>query len=195
MSRPAQPLRASGRRSIPALTLMLLLGGACWRLAAAGPDQPAAPAPDTPVAAPTLDATPDEVKPDSALAPKRIPRTHGATQHRTLPEKIDAEVRRLAVGLNLDAAQQEKLRQILWDQHRELRARLVEHPQPGVDRASLALAIVDHTKAQIRAMLNDEQKVKYSAEVPREAVSASRADLEHWVDVQNGQASQDAPSK
>jgi hypothetical protein len=40
-------------------------------------------------------------------------------------------------------------------------------------------------------MLNDAQKKQYSTEVPREVTAATRADLEHWLDVRDAQRRED----
>ena len=157
-------------------------------MAAAGPGEPTLSTPEPPAVAQAPGSTPDGVKPDVAPPVRPATRPHVVGQHRTLAEAIDANVQRFSRGLNLDPSQQDNLRQILWDQHRELRARLVENPQPGFDRAALTSAILEHTKVQIRAMLNDEQRSKYSGQVPSELTAPSRADLEHWVEVQNGGA-------
>ncbi len=177
----------SRRRTTPTLTLLLLFAGACWTVSAE-PGELTPTAPEQPVVAPTPGSMPGGLKPAVATLSKRRMRPVAAEPHRTLAEAIDANVQRLSRGLNLDTSQQDKLRQILWDQHRELRARLVEKPQPGVDRAALTAAIIEHTKEQIRAMLDDEQRSRYSAQVPHGLTAASRADLEHWVEVQNGPA-------
>ena len=169
---------------------MLALAAGCLVGIAARAAEPSLTPAQAPAAAPAADApkadsTAEAVKPDAPAADKPVTRTHRPPQRRTVAQGIEDSVRRLSRGLDLDATQQARLRQLLWDEHREMQAKVRQNPQPGVDRAAVTAAIIDHTKEQIRAMLNDEQKKKYTADVPREMTAPSRSDLEHWIDVQN----------
>jgi hypothetical protein len=110
--------------------------------------------------------------------------------HRTPAQVMDANVRRLAQGLRLDQEQQAKLREILVDQYAQL-MKLRTESAPGTDRAGAMRAIVDRTREKIREMLNDEQKKQYATDVPREVTAATRADLEHWLDVRDAQRKED----
>jgi hypothetical protein len=56
---------------------------------------------------------------------------------------------------------------------------LTDNPRPGADRVGLTLAILERTREQIRAMLNDEQKKKYPASVTRELIAPADADT--WL--------------
>jgi hypothetical protein len=158
----------AGRRSVSmhrmALTVLTLaLSGAC---------RADAPSPD------------GTVKPESANAEIPRSRIHGPPTHRTVDQGINESVRRLTRGLDLDPAQQAKLREILLDQHRQIVKLRKESPEPGTDQTGLNLAILDRTKARIRAMLSEEQKKKYSADVPRDTTGPAQADLQHWMDIQ-----------
>ena len=104
----------------------------------------------------------------------------------TVAQKIDENVRRLTRGLDLDAGQQQKLRQILLDQHRQIMALRQGNPAAQGDVAGTTMAIYDQSKARIRAMLTEEQRQKYSAEVPRSELAPAQADLQHWLDLQQG---------
>ncbi len=106
--------------------------------------------------------------------------------HRTPAQVIDANVRRLAQGLRLDQEQQAKLREILVDQYAQL-MKLRTESASATDRTGAMRAIVDRTRERIREMLNDEQKKQYATDVPREVTAATRADLEHWLDVRDAQ--------
>jgi hypothetical protein len=110
--------------------------------------------------------------------------------HRTPAQVIDANVRRLAQGLRLDHEQQARLREILVDQYAQL-MKLRTESAPGTDRVGAMRAIVDRTREKIRGMLNDEQKKQYATDVPREVTAATRADLEHWIDVRDAQRRED----
>jgi hypothetical protein len=131
-------------------------------------------------------AAPDPVSPGTTAPKARVPRPH---IHRTPGQGIEETVHRLARGLDLDAPQQVKLREILWDQQRQMR-RLRENPGPGIDWASTTAGIVARSKERIRAMLNDEQKKKYSVDVPRDGLGPAQADLQHWIDLQDSRRQQ-----
>ena len=121
----------------------------------------------------------------------RVPRSKShRPPHRTPAQVIDANVRRLAQALKLDQEQQAKLREILVDQYAQL-TKLRTESAPGTDRAGTMRAIVDRTRERIRGMLNDEQKKQYATDVPREVTAATRADLEHWLDVRDAQRRDD----
>jgi hypothetical protein len=117
----------------------------------------------------------------------------------TVAQRIDENVRRLTRGLSLDVAQQQTLRQILADQHQQIMAlRNGNAGAPG-DVAGSAMAVYDQTRARIRAMLTEEQQQKYSVDVPRSELAPAKADLQHWIDLQeSGQRraqSEDRPSE
>jgi hypothetical protein len=99
-------------------------------------------------------------------------------------------VRRLAQALKLDQEQQAKLREILVDQYVQL-TKLRTASAPGMDRAGAMRSIVDRTRERIRDMLNEEQKKQYATDVPSEVTAATRADLEHWLDVRDAQRKED----
>jgi hypothetical protein len=161
------------------LALMFALGTA--GAAAQGSAPPAAASTDEPAASAAPDSTPADGAPGS--------RSH-RPPHSTPAKVIDANVRRLAQGLKLDQEQQAKLREILVDQYAQL-MKLRTESAPGTDRAGAMRAIVDRTREKIREMLNDEQKEQYSTQVPREVTAATRADLEHWLDVRDAQRRED----
>lgn len=112
-------------------------------------------------------------------------------RHLTVAQKIDEDVRRLTRGLKLDPGQQQKLRQILVEQHRQIVALRSGDSAASPDVAGTTLAIYGQTKARIRAMLNDEQKKKYSADVPRAGLAPAQADLKHWMDLQESKRRQE----
>jgi hypothetical protein len=128
---------------------------------------------------------PDAPDPVSPSARVHRPQVRHAPGH-----GIDETVRRLTRGLDLDPAQQAKLREILWDEQRQAR-KLRANSGAGVDWPSATATIVDQTKARIRVMLNDEQKKKYSMDVPREGLAPAQADLQHWMQLQESKRLQD----
>ena len=137
--------------------------------------------------APVSPATPDASAPE--VATPRVSH-HPAGRRRTAAQSLDESVHRLTVGLDLEPVQQEGLRQILADQYR----RLVKLRNAGAaapaDVTATSLAIYEQTKARIRAMLNDEQRKKYSADVPRGDLAPAQADLKHWMDLQEAKRRQ-----
>jgi hypothetical protein len=143
-----------------------------------GPATPAAPAAGA-------DAKPEATDADAPRA--RVPRQQ---THRTVGQGIDETVRRLTRGLELDPGQQAKLRDILLDQQRQVRKLRSENSGRAVDWAGETAAIVDQAKVRIRAMLNDEQRKKYSTDVPREMTAPAHADLQHWMQIQETQRQQ-----
>ena len=123
-----------------------------------------------------------------------VPRTalrHRSTKRLTLAQSLDEGVGRLTRGLDLDPGQQESLRQILVDQHRRIMKLRSANSAAATDVTGTMLAIYDQTKARIRAMLNDEQKKKYSADVPHGDLAPAQADLKHWMDLQESKRRQD----
>ena len=164
---------------IALLTATLAMSAACLADAeAVGSDATAASGP----VAPARDAM---VIPPAVDAGHPTARRHPPAPRRTVAQSIDERVRRLTRGLELDPDQQEKLRQILMDQHRAVMALRSGNAGVPVDVAGTSLAIYDQTRVRIRAMLNDEQKQKYSAEVPRGELAPAQADLLHWMDLQD----------
>jgi hypothetical protein len=150
------------------------------------PAAPDAPVPETNLPVPETSVKSDT--PGADIPRARVPRPQ---THRTVGQGIDETVRRMSRGLDLDPEQQGKLRDILLDQQRQIRKLRSENPQAGVDWAGATTGIVDQTKARIRAMLNKEQKEKYSTDVPREMTAPAQADLQHWMRIQESNRQKD----
>jgi hypothetical protein len=149
----------------------------------------------TMVEAPAVSAPPAEAGSEApagpADAPVPRPFRHGPVRHLTAAQSLDESVRRLARSLDLDQDQQTKLRQILVDQYRQI---MKPRRGMGVAPASAtetSLAIYGQTRARIRSMLNDEQRKKYPAEVPRDQTAPAQADLQHWMQMQESKRLQD----
>ncbi len=146
-------------------------------------DSPASAVP----AAPASDAA---VEPSASAAATPTASRHRPATHLTLAQSIDENVRRLARGLDLDAGQQEKLRQILVEQHRQMLQLRSGGSALSGEFTGTTLAIYAQTRGRIRAMLNDEQKKKYSADVPRDTLAPAKADLQHWIEIQESSRKQ-----
>jgi hypothetical protein len=101
---------------------------------------------------------------------------------RFTPEQvIDERVRRLATSLDLDETQQSRLREVLENERREIRKLRTNNPHPEADRVGPMLAILERTREEIRAMLNEEQRKKYPAPLPHGSTAPANADLDHWM--------------
>jgi len=157
--------------SLPLLVVSLAFSVACRA------DEPA----------PVADAPATVGDPPPATAPHR----HGPARHLTVAQSIDESVRRLTRALDLDSLQQTRLRQILLDQHRQVLQLRSGNAAGPVDVTGTTMAIYEQTKARIRAMLNDDQKKKYPADVPRDSLAPAQADLQHWMQLQDSKRKQD----
>lgn len=166
-------VRAFVRASLVALTLAVSANCRAGDAADSGGLAGTSPAGQAPAAMPA---------PAQEAATPRAVRQSPA-RRLTVAQSIDASVRRLARGLDLDASQQATLRQILMDQHQQI-ARLRSGATVPGDVTGATLAIYDQTKARIRAMLNDDQKKKYIADIPRDGLAPAQSDLKHWMDLQ-----------
>ena len=150
--------------------------------AAAASDATTATRPAAPVPEASVVPTPDAAVPRFGH--------HRPVRHLTIAQSIDENVRRLTRGLNLDPSQQEKLRQILLDQHRQMMQLRTGGAAGSGDVTGRTMAIYAQTKGRIRAMLNDQQKTKYSADVPRDTLAPAQADLQHWMQIQESSRKQ-----
>lgn len=163
------------------ITMTLIYFTVHWADAAAD-DSAAAPHLTPP--APDASATPAS---DSGASRARDNRP---ANHLTVARSIDESVRRLTRGLNLEPGQQEKLRQILLDQYRQIMQLRSGSSAAPADVTGTTFAIYAQTKARIRSMLNDEQQGKYSADVPRDTLAPAQANLQHWMQIQESRRKQ-----
>jgi len=83
--------------------------------------------------------------------------------------------------LALDEAQQARLRAVLQSERQQINRVLRDNPQPGADRVGPMLAILDRTREEIRAMLNEEQRKNYPAAVPRDSTAPANVDVDYWM--------------
>jgi hypothetical protein len=126
---------------------------------------------------------------DPAGARAKVPRH---PQRLTAAQVIEERVRRLTRVLDLNETQQARLAELLESERREIRRVWTENPRPQADRTGPTLAIIDRTRNEIRAMLNDEQKKKYPAAVPRDSLAPANADTEYWLRLIQSVPRQDA---
>jgi succinate dehydrogenase flavin-adding protein (antitoxin of CptAB toxin-antitoxin module) len=112
-------------------------------------------------------------------------------QRLTAGQVTEERVRRLTKILDLNETQQTRLKELLEDERRDIWKVWTENPQPEADRTRPTLAILDRTREQIRAMLNEEQKKKYPAAVPRNSVGPAHADADYWLRMTQQQPKQE----
>jgi hypothetical protein len=103
----------------------------------------------------------------------------GRNAHRRTVQSLEYRVRLLTRSLDLDPGQQARLRKLLEGQRDQL-LRVRTDPVLA-DRQAAIKAILERTGDEIRAMLNDEQRKKYQAKLPRGDTRASQADVEYWM--------------
>jgi hypothetical protein len=150
------------------------------------PTTPNDPAPEAPASEPAA-----ETPAADAAAP--IPRInhHQPRRRLTVAQSIEESVHGLARGLDLDADQQDKVREILVDQHRQMLRLHNAGTTASDDVTGAMLSIYDRTRARIRGILTEEQLKKYPAAVPRDQTAAGQADLQTWMKMQENKRKQD----
>jgi hypothetical protein len=124
------------------------------------------------------DSTPGALKTDVLPVRGKAPRH---PQRLTPEQVIDERVRRLATSLDLDETQQGRLREVLENERRQIRELRTGNPPPGADRIGPMLAILERTREEIRAMLNEEQRQKYPASPPQNSTAPANADRDYWI--------------
>lgn len=96
---------------------------------------------------------------------------------------LEDRVRMLSKRLDLDAEQQAQLRKVLEDQREQVRKVWNDPSVPAAYRVSATHAISDQTEDRIRALLNEEQRKKFTPpRPPREAAGSSGPSVEEWMD-------------
>jgi hypothetical protein len=147
------PAMGQGGRAV--LSLVLALAGVCFI-----PAQGAAESPVSSAEAP---------------APQVTQRRHRSR----LEERVSA----LSKALELDVTQQARLTKVLEWQREQVRQVWNDPAVPPNYRVAAVHAISDETAAQIRRLLNEEQKYKYK--LPRQphpaAEGEGRRSVEEWV--------------
>lgn len=105
------------------------------------------------------------------------PERHALHWYKTV--SIDDQVKSLARNLDLNEAQQSAVKRILERRQQEtLRIRQATAPS---DRIDALRALQVHTAAQIRAVLNDEQKMKYNPLGQRPPETSPQRSMEDWM--------------
>jgi hypothetical protein len=89
------------------------------------------------------------------------------------PTGVDAQMKRLAADLKLDAAQQAKIRPILVARSEQMQRLQHDTKLTPAERRQRVLAIGDRSAEQIRAQLTEAQRAQYIQ--PRVAVAEAQA--------------------
>ncbi|NML44466.1 hypothetical protein HHL11_11940 [Ramlibacter sp. G-1-2-2] len=77
------------------------------------------------------------------------------------PTGVDGQLKRLAIDLKLDAAQQAKIKPILVARSEQMQRLQQDTQLTPTERRQRALAIGDRSSEQIRAQLTDAQRAQY----------------------------------
>jgi hypothetical protein len=130
-------------------------------------------------------APPPAVSPAAGAEPAQpsapTPAASRHSRHRTERQLIDEAVDRMTRSLDLDAAQQQRLRGVIEEEHRELWKLRTEATQPDADRAGMMKAVFDRTRQRIHDMLTEEQRKKYPGVTPTDVLGPAHADLDRWL--------------
>jgi hypothetical protein len=114
----------------------------------------------------------------AALPNARLPHTPSARTQSVLDERVQ----KLSRTLNLDAAQQSQLREVLAMQREQMTRVWSDSSVPSAYRISATRAIGNQTAERIRALLTEEQRAQFSqpSQRPREAAPGTRS-VEDWM--------------
>ena len=154
--------------------LLYWLRAAAW-VVAAGAVPPSALAQVSPDSAAGETAQPAS-EPQQAAGTASQSEPDGPAQwnrRRTTPHGADAQLRRLAADLKLDAAQQAKVRTILVARNEQMQRLQHDTQLTPAERHQRVLAIGDQSAEQIRAQLTDAQRAQYIR--PRAATPVAQA--------------------
>ncbi len=147
--------KAKRRGQSGGLPLVLVLAGSCF--------------------VPTHGAAEDQEQAHEAPA-RQVPRHHN---HSGLEERVKA----FSKALDLDARQQAELKKVLESQREQIRRVWSDGSVPPDQRASATRAISYQTADRIRALLNEEQRKKYSPPRPPQEAAGSARSVEDGMNV------------
>ena len=98
---------------------------------------------------------------------------------------MDDRIKVFSQALNLDDAQQTKLRKVLESQREQIIKLWSDSSLPAANRIGATQAISDSSADQIRAFLNEEQRNKYNS--PRQSheatIDSSKRSVEDWMEL------------
>jgi hypothetical protein len=121
-------------------------------------------------------AAEQEVAVDAVTPAAQLP---AVVTHRRTP--LDRRVQLLARELELDTVQQVKVRALLEGQREQVQRVWSNTATPSAVRVSNTQIIGERTADQMRALLTEEQRKKYTVARQREASDASKVSVETWM--------------
>ena len=104
------------------------------------------------------------------------------TGRQPVKSALDKRVQLLAAELNLDEAQQAAVRRLLLQQREQTLKVWSNDAVPAAVRIQATQGVADRTAGQIRSLLNDAQRSRYTQPRNREAEQHfATGDLESWM--------------
>jgi hypothetical protein len=104
------------------------------------------------------------------------------TARQPVKSALDKRVQLLAAELNLDAAQQVAVRRLLLQQREQTLKVWSDEAVPAAVRIKATQGVADRTAGQIRALLNETQRSRYTQPRNPEAEQHfATGDLESWM--------------
>ena len=110
---------------------------------------------------------------------------NSAPQHQTRRPlnrpSLDDRVSRFAANLELSESQRSAVKKILEQRQQQILHMRQDTSLPGSVRIDRLRALQESTVAQIRAVLNEEQRKKYNPLAPREIPQSPQPSVEDWI--------------
>jgi hypothetical protein len=114
--------------------------------------------------------------------PAKPPVSQGPKKPRSRTRSIDDQVKGFAKNLDLNETQQAQVKAILERRQEQSRRIWNDHSVPVSDRIGRYRALNDGTVAQIRSILNEEQKKKYDPLAHRKDLpTTAQPSVEDWM--------------
>ena len=169
--------KMSGIWASPLAGLVILIGVLSFSLQlAAQSEQPATAPPTTAQPAPAKPDTPASVNSHPSSPQPRARRVYR-------PPTIDERIKTFAKTLNLNATQQQGVKAVLERQQLQARQIQLDPTLSGEQRIGKFRALQEDTILRIRALLNDEQKMKYDPLPSHQVQDAPSSDsyVNQWM--------------
>jgi len=94
--------------------------------------------------------------------------------------QLERRVALMSKELDLDAGQQDRLRELLQRQRKDILQLWSDHALPAAQRVAATDKIAEHTGDAVRAMLSEEQRKKYNKARSPELAGAPRPSIDDW---------------
>ena len=151
----ARPLRSEVLRWLRTSACLAATAAATLAALAQAPANTGAAEPQVSIAEPVAAAEPNAAS-ESANEP-----APAWNRRRAAPTGVDAQLRRLAADLRLDAGQQNKIRPVLVAHREQVQRLLSDTRLAPAERQKRILALGDRSADQIRVQLTDAQRAQY----------------------------------